>query len=182
VDADENAEHDRLYAAALPVLDAAFRAAARSDTQGVDQALHRGLELGVGVAFYAFGMLAAVAVKGVKLPPGADGFMPVVVRGGKPVDPDAPENAALAFVGRFLAAAHEKDEDQARALWVALLEPACGREPVPGARQTFGEAWRLLVVAAIEGRQREKRRQERTHQHPKASRTNGTRRRHLRRR
>lgn len=168
--ADELAEQKRLYAAAVPVLDDAVKAAARGDVQGVDRALGRALELGVGVAFYAAGLLASVAVLGLKLPPGADGFMPVVVRGGAPVDPNAPENAAHAFVGRFMVAAHEKDEDQARALWAALLEPACGPDPVPGARELFGTAWRLLVAAAIDGRLREHRREARTHQHPHTAR------------
>ena len=170
MDADDQAEHDRLYAAAVPVLDDAVKAAARGDAHGVHQALARSLELGVGVAFYAAGMLASIAVLGVKLPPGADGFMPVVVRGGRPADPDAPENAALAFVGRFLVAAHAKDEDTARALWAALLEPACGPDGTREAQEVLCEAWRLLVKAAFDARARQYRREQLKHQHPQASR------------
>jgi hypothetical protein len=152
VDAEERARHDRLYAATEPVVDAAVRAGWAGDVPGIDRALAWAVHLGEAEAFFAAAMLASVATAGLRLPPGADGFMPVVVRGGRPVDPDAPENAALAFVGRFMAAAHAKDEG------------AVGRrvrsDARPGRDDRGARGVRHGVAAAGQGRDRRARARE----------------------
>lgn len=163
---------DVLLPAISPHVLAAVDAAARGNVAGISGAWCAIILLGERAIFMALTALGDMAVVGVKIPEGALGPMPVIVRSdtGEPVDPDAPEHAAAAFAGRFCAAAATKDRALQRDLLVALVEPAVQDEPDPAFEERVADAFTMIAQCAAEGVERERVRRRRNHQHPRAPR------------
>lgn len=163
-----------LAAAVRPRVNAAIAAEAARDDNAVCAALHMLYAMDAVEVFFGTCLLGELAALRIK-PEGSDQeYMPLFVdaRTGGRFDPDEPKNAARGFVGRFVVASVNRDLELRKALWAALIEPACEPDPDPVAERIVHEAGHLLVAAATAGLAREasavRAREHRKHQHPKA--------------
>lgn len=165
---DQDDTDAELLSAAAPFIQAAVFAALARDIPAIGDAWRRILPLGERTLLLALTSLGDMATLGVPAPTAKRAWMPVVRHHetGEPVDPDAIENAALAFVARFCAAGTARDREAQRALVGALLAPAA--EDEPNAEERVADAFAILAQVAAQGIVRERVRRERTHQHPNA--------------
>jgi hypothetical protein len=169
---DQDDADAELMGAAAPFVQAAVFAALARDVPAIGEAWRLILPLGERTLMLALTALGDMATLGVPAPTARRAWMPVVRHHetGEPLDPDAIENAALAFVARFCVAGTARDRDTQRALAGALLAPAAEDEPSAEAEERVADAFTMLAQLAAQGIARERVRRERTHQHPQAPR------------
>lgn len=183
MDADERGaqadfDADVLLPAVEPFVLRAVDAAAHRDMDAIAEAWNSILALGGRALFIALTALSEMAVLGPKIPEGAVGLMPVIRwhpsgepgDPGRPIDIDDPEHAAIAFVGRFCAAAVSKDRPMQRDLMEALAFLPGRDVPDAASEERMADAFAMLAQCAAEGIERERARRQRSHQHPGARR------------